>query len=660
MHDTSAVPRKEYANEHRVHRLPLRLLFFIFSVAYLILAMHLPVSIYTGAVHDDALFWHNAYQIVSGKWLGGYNQMTLAKGSGFPLFLAANAVLGTPVTLLIALVYLFACGLIANTLRGLGLNRYLELVLFVVVLFHPALFPLRIIRDNIYPALSLIIISGVVWLVFAQQQQGRQLSRIVAYGFVFGIFWVTREENIWIVPSLLLLLFVKAIQLKKQHLPIKNLFYRFSCFSLIATMTVSLIALINYFSYGTFQAVDFKDKAFSQALKSLNSVDVGPDLKYVPVSFEKRQKIYEVSPTFSQLKDYFEDTGRGWTVHGCSVNPWLCGDYGAAWFMWALRDAVASRGYYESPMRAEEFYNNITKEIDEACSTDLIKCRTNPIPFMPNITMTQLKELPEKMVNALMFAMVQFSVPATGGTSWDPLDQLEKIRRFLGNPRTTLAPSEQRIELSGWFYTTNIEWIVLNCSMSGATIRRCIDRISSPDIAEHFKNQNANFQRFSISVTSEEDCSISTDPSSSDSIKINGLLAKQKSEIKFGESGTLYLDKVIEIKSHSENELPLKLKGALGNIYRFVIPFLILLGALTYSIYLIYICIRKRPITDIFIVSTILWCLFLSRILLLVLIEISSFYAIDILYMSAGFPILCLAAILSMQLLFGNKIKPRV
>jgi hypothetical protein len=152
-----------------INRLPLRPLIVVFSVAYLILAMHLPVSIYTIADYDDALFWGNAYQIVKGHWLGPYTQMTLAKGPGFPLFLAANAVLGIPVTLLIALLYLFACGLIANTLRGLGLNRYLVLSIFVVILFHPALFPLRIIRDNIYPALSLIIISGVIRLVFAPE-----------------------------------------------------------------------------------------------------------------------------------------------------------------------------------------------------------------------------------------------------------------------------------------------------------------------------------------------------------------------------------------------------------------------------------------------------------------------------------------------------------
>ncbi|MDD5410516.1 MAG: hypothetical protein PHF31_03745 [Methylobacter sp.] len=108
-----------------IDQLPLRVLFFIFSVAYLMLAMNSPVSIYASAGHDDSLFWGKAYQIVKWNWLGAYNQMALARGQGFPLFLAANAVLGISVTLLIALLHIFVYGMIANTLRGLGLNRYL-------------------------------------------------------------------------------------------------------------------------------------------------------------------------------------------------------------------------------------------------------------------------------------------------------------------------------------------------------------------------------------------------------------------------------------------------------------------------------------------------------------------------------------------------------
>ncbi|MFZ2397429.1 MAG: hypothetical protein WAW31_01950 [Smithella sp.] len=634
-----------------VDRLPLLPLFFIFSVAYLILTMHLPVSIYTGAGHDDALFWQNAYHIVSGKWLDAYNQMTLAKGPGFPLFLAANAVLGIPVTLLIALLYLFACSLIANTLRDLGLNKYLVLTIFVVILFHPELFPTRIIRDNIYPALSLIIISGVIRLVFAPLQKDQRLVSVVPYGLVFGFFWVTREEGIWIVPGLLLLLFIKVLQLKKQNLPFADVFYRFAWFLSVAAIFVGLIASINYHNYGKFEVVDFKGKAFSHVLKSLNSVDVGHDLPNLPVSFNKRQEIYKISPSFSQLKDYLEDKGKGWTSHGCKFYPWTCGDYAGGWFMWALRDAVADKGYYKNPVIAAEFYKSITRDIEKACSNGFIKCKTNPVPFMPNITMMQLKKIPQKIVQTLKLAMVQLPVPATGGPSLDPLDQLQKARFFLGRPLTTLALSEQKTELRGWFYSANCDWIAMDCLVDGKKIRREVQRLNSPDIADHFKNPNANFQRFSISVSGDEDCSISTYSSALNNFQIKSLLEKQKTELSLGRNGTLYFDEISQTKDYSRQKIFLDIKNSLANLYKLIIPVLVLLGVFAYFFYLISTCIKKVPITDIFVASTMMWCLFFSRILLLVLVDISSFPAINDLYMSAAFPILCLAAFLSLQLI---------
>jgi hypothetical protein len=255
--------------------------------------------------------------------------------------------------------------------------------------------------------------------------------------------------------------------------------------------------------------------------------------------------------------------------------------------------------------------------------------------------------------------MVQHPVSATGGPSWDPLDQLQRTHLFLGSPRTTSAPSEQRIGLSGWFYSTNSEWITLHCSIHGEKIKRSVDRISSPDIAEHFKNPNANFQRFSMSVSDNEDCSISTDSLLLNNLPIKTLLEKPGCT-KVGVNGTLCVDQILHAENLLAQSLPLKIKNSLANLYKLIMPYLVLSGAFTYFVYLTLTLARKTPITDIFIVSTMMWCLFFSRIFLLVFVDISSFPAINALYMSAAFPILCLAAFLSLQLIFGKKIKPRV
>jgi hypothetical protein len=631
--------------------------YYLFSVIYIILAMHLPVSIYTGAIHDDALYWGNARLILGGHWLGDYSQMTLAKGAGFPLFLAINGLIGIPITLSIALFYLFACGLLAKKLRALGVNKYIVLILFFAILLHPALFPTHITRDNIYPALSLIILSGVIRLILTQQQQEKQLKCIIPYGLAFGFFWITREEGIWIIPALLCVFLLKLLQLKQQKQAIKTFSYKFSVFLLAAIVFISLIGLTNYYKYGKFEVVDFKGVAYSQALKSLNSVDVGQDLPYMPVSFAKRQAIYKISPSFAQLKDYIEDKTKIEATTDCALYSWACGDYAGEHFVWALRDAVANKGYYQTPVRAAEFYNNITKEIETACDNGIIKCKTNPLPFMPNIILAQWQQLPEKISDAIKLAMVQLPIAATGGASEEPLDQLQRIRLFLGNPSTIFAPVEQRTMLSGWFYSPTHDWIALNCSINGTVIKKQVDRIDSPDIAEKFKNPNTNRQCFSIDVSDYDNCSITLENTSSTTVPIISLLEKPDNTLSLNNDDTLHIDLISQSYIFNDKYAPSKLKKLLAKLYKLAMPVLVILGMLAYFIKFILMIIKKEEITDIFIITTMMWCLFISRIFIIALMDISYFPAINTGYMSAAFPILCAAALLSLQLICSKQNK---
>src|SRR5690606_21676968 len=183
---------------------------FIFIVlAYIVCAMNVPVSIYTLAGHDDALFMQNAYKILKGEWLGdAYTQMTLAKGPGYSLFLAVNAVIGIPITLSIALFYAFSCWLLSNTLIRLGLPAFVGLVLFTLMLFHPEILPTRIIRDNIYPGLSLIVFAAIIDLFLLNQ---RRWFILFLYGGAIALFWLTREEGIWIIPALSLIILFRLV-----------------------------------------------------------------------------------------------------------------------------------------------------------------------------------------------------------------------------------------------------------------------------------------------------------------------------------------------------------------------------------------------------------------------------------------------------------------
>jgi hypothetical protein len=498
----------------------------------------------------------------------------------------------------------------------------------------------------------------VIRLAFTPQQKDIQLGSIITYGLLFGLFWITREEGFWIIPSLLLLVLLRVLQLKQQKLPIKKVSYRFAFFSLVAIAFVSLIGLTNYYKYEKFEVVDFKGAAYYQAIKSLNSVDVGEDLPYIPVSFAKRQAIYKVSPSFAQLKEFLEDKAKIEATASCALYSWTCGDYAGEFFVWVLRDAVANKGYYQTPVRAAEFYNNISKEIATACDNGVIKCKTNPIPFMPNIRLAQLQTMPEKISEAIKLAMVQFPIPATGGASEEPLDQLQRVRLFLGNPSTIFAPIEQRTVLSGWFYSPTPDWIVLNCTVNGSVVKKEIDRIDSPDIIKTVKNTTANHQGFLIDVSDYDNCSIAIDTSPSNTLPINSLLEQQETTLNFGEKGIFHIEHIYQSYIYNDKYAPSKLKKLLAKLYKSVMPIIVPLGAFIYLIYLILIVVKRIEITDVFIISTLMWCLFISRIFIMVLVDISSFPAINASYLSAAFPILCLAAFLSLQLIFfkHNKI----
>ena len=65
------------------------------------------------APHDDTLFVGLALNILQGEWLGAYNQFTLMKGSGYPLFIALSNLLGLPLILSQELLYLGSCFLLS-------------------------------------------------------------------------------------------------------------------------------------------------------------------------------------------------------------------------------------------------------------------------------------------------------------------------------------------------------------------------------------------------------------------------------------------------------------------------------------------------------------------------------------------------------------------
>lgn len=86
-------------------------------------AGYLPLGVWGG--HDDALFLRLARNVGQAQWLGPYDQMTLAKGAFFPLFLLLGKASGLPLKLVEHLLYVLLAVLAATTVFRVSGQRWL-------------------------------------------------------------------------------------------------------------------------------------------------------------------------------------------------------------------------------------------------------------------------------------------------------------------------------------------------------------------------------------------------------------------------------------------------------------------------------------------------------------------------------------------------------
>ncbi|XXK27007.1 hypothetical protein ACMAZH_07120 [Arenicellales bacterium nBUS_45] len=325
--------------------------------------------------------------ILQGEWLGAYNQFTLMKGSGYPLFIAASNLLGIPLILSQELLYLGACLVFVWGIHRLGMRNIYLWIAFGALAFNPFtynFFPnVYPFRFGIYPAVSLLLFGLAQIVLIAVENKEKHWKTLIAFGLVLGFFWNIRGEAIWIVPSLIVLIgfYGFASARNSSYAKVGPAFRSTSTAMILAGIGFiavnSGIAYQNLKHYGVYTTNEMKSPAFKSAYGGLLRIKTIDWARFVPINREARQAAYNVSPAFKRLEQYFE-YGRG-------TRTWMGGgsDYIAAFFPWAFRDGVYSIGYFRDAPSTHKFLEQIGKEIDAACDENEIKCVPRYSELMP-------------------------------------------------------------------------------------------------------------------------------------------------------------------------------------------------------------------------------------------------------------------------------------
>jgi hypothetical protein len=469
------------------------------------------------APHDDGLFLRLARNILMTGWLGPYDHFTLIKGPGYPLLVALNMALGLPLLLTQNLIYMASAALLGHAVARAAKNRWIGVITLGVVLFHPIAYvndTHNVLRTSFYMALTLVMTASFI-LVDVSLRDGqakRALRWALAAGVTLSLFWLTREEGVWVAPVLGVFVLAagwvvwrnrQAIALRKGLAVILLPF----AIWLGALLTVSLT---NWVHYGFFGTSEFKSDAYLSAYGALVRVDHPQWRPNFPVPESVRNQIYAVSPAFAELRESLEHSG--FKQAGCSIPQlkYTCGDFAAGWFLFALIDSVAAKGYYASGDASRAFYHRLADEVNAACDNGRLPCSSGRRASMvPPLHREFFDLLPERLRfgydRLIRMETLSVLVDPSVGTEFFPF-VTAMTNNPLAPPMLRKSTEAVRVRITGWVYHSSGPLTILIEGEPGEGLYSRLQRIKRPDIVSLFKDPNADRAGYDMVAQCEADC----------------------------------------------------------------------------------------------------------------------------------------------------------
>src|SRR5688572_15197087 len=245
----------------------------VLGVIYVLNLFSIPVPLIPILGHDDGHFMRQAKTILDGEWLGPYDQLTLIKGPGFPLFLALGRAARLPYPILLAAFEFSSFALLSYAVGRVANSPRLAIALLVALALFPWMWSgpiLRVLRDGFYTSLLLMCLASSILVIWADVR--RRWLVALAAGFAFGWMTITREETPWLWPAVAALVICFFIAARQKREALRRSFLILLCAVAASAIPPVFAATMNYAKYGAFLVTDFTDRNFREALRALYSV----------------------------------------------------------------------------------------------------------------------------------------------------------------------------------------------------------------------------------------------------------------------------------------------------------------------------------------------------------------------------------------------------
>lgn len=435
----------------------------------------------TPSPHDSLLYITNASSLINNRWFGPYDERIISRGPIFPLLIAGAYLLHIPLGMANTIFYVLIASLFPFIAYKLLNNKWVIIPLYVLLLFNPFVIDhetsFEVVRSTFYPALILgVALSILGLLVTAEKSFKKALLFSVVSGCVFFLFWYYREEGFFILP-LIGMSYAHSLwhAWKNKKISRRYLIALIIPIIIFALLT-QLLCLINLKYYGIYTTREFSHKSYSSAFAALLRIRPDSDNPLIPITKNQRMILYQVSPSFAKLQPFFEgDGGKNWAGNSIVWTgiPSEEREIAGGAFYFAMREAIWD---ITKPSQAKEqqFFEQLTKEINLACSQHYVSCGTFPLSGFSLLNQSDRILFLNNFVNTVQTGVLadKIDLSTVAKYSSGPEVQIDLFRKMThgiilteGQQQPTPNPLTEKIyRLISWWYRSVTPWIFF-CTM---------------------------------------------------------------------------------------------------------------------------------------------------------------------------------------------------
>ncbi|MBF0319990.1 MAG: hypothetical protein HQL01_09360 [Nitrospirae bacterium] len=590
----------------------------IIAAVKLFLVSNIPMVVSGFAAHDDFLYINLASSILTGDWLGHYNELTLIRGVVYPLFIAFNYLLGLPLFVTQHFLFIFAGLVFLYTISNFIKNYIILVAIFIFYVFVPIQIQfLSVIREGIYIPETVILFSTLFGLIIYRDYKWALFA-----GIALVMVWFTREEGIWVLPSVAVTYVIIIFESKINNRDILVKILPILCLPIIMLLLFySLNSLINNIYYDTYVVNELKQKSFLKAYGALTRVKPKKYIHQIPLQFSTMDDIAKHSPTFSKIKPLIIEDSWNWARGG---------EIGDGMFIWVFRHSVKRAGYYKSAKTASQFFELLGDEINALCGRKALDCEPIRETLSPPFKKEYLYSFPKTFYEILKYSITSFQkIQRIEAVSVGEPEDFIFFQTITGN--TIFPPKAAQVNpsVSGWAFKENYPPLEITIKSLSA-VKPCsykIERTKGTDVVQ-LKGPSADWSRFRFE-TQDTLCCISVYDNSS-ALLAEIPLKSIHAGFSFRDNNMeLYIDNVTPNTTYSAYSIT---KDIVKSLKPVILDFITII----YSIYFYYLCFIAlscylinlcifRKYTILFCFSTVIVVGILSRITMLSIIQITSF-----------------------------------